>query len=78
MLLSLETQLVIIFLSVCHLGLVSCKKFKEGEEKPKWAKKDLSFYNDADLERLFDQWEVSFWVPFWQLHLRFRVCNVLK
>ncbi|KAI5698345.1 hypothetical protein M8J76_014295 [Diaphorina citri] len=57
MLLSLETQLVIIFLSVCHLGLVSCKKFKEGEEKPKWAKKDLSFYNDADLERLFDQWE---------------------
>ncbi|XP_026677311.1 major facilitator superfamily domain-containing protein 9-like [Diaphorina citri] len=36
------------------LLLVSCKKFKEGEEKPKWAKKDLSFYNDADLERLFD------------------------
>ncbi|XP_075231965.1 LDLR chaperone boca isoform X2 [Lycorma delicatula] len=32
------------------------KKFKE-EEKPSWAKKDIRDYSDADLERLFDQWE---------------------
>lgn len=59
MLLSLRTPSVVIyFLSVCCLCSISCKKFNEGEEKPKWAQKDLSFYNDADLERLFDQWEV--------------------
>lgn len=34
----------------------SCKKFQE-EEKPAWAKKDIRDYNDADLERLLDQWE---------------------
>lgn len=34
------------------------KKFKE-DEKPKWAKKDIRDFNDADLERLLDQWEVS-------------------
>lgn len=44
------------FLSVISTSFVACKKYKE-EEKPQWAKKDLSFYNDADLERLFDQWE---------------------
>ncbi|RWS30615.1 uncharacterized protein B4U80_03085 [Leptotrombidium deliense] len=27
------------------------------KEKPEWAKKDLRDYNDADLERLYDQWE---------------------
>lgn len=32
------------------------KKF-EGE-KPAWAKKDIRDFNDADLERLYDQWEV--------------------
>ncbi|XP_054707154.1 LDLR chaperone boca-like [Uloborus diversus] len=44
--------LLIIFM----LDLVHCKKF-ESEEKPAWAKKDIRDYNDADLERLFDQWE---------------------
>ncbi|KAI5644296.1 chaperone for wingless signaling and trafficking of LDL receptor domain-containing protein [Phthorimaea operculella] len=27
------------------------------EEKPSWAKKDIRDYSDADLERLYDQWE---------------------
>ena len=35
------------------------KKF-EGD-KPAWAKKDIRDYNDADLERLYDQWEVCAW-----------------
>lgn len=28
------------------------------DEKPSWAKKDISFYTEADMERLLDQWEV--------------------
>ncbi|XP_045612256.1 LDLR chaperone boca [Procambarus clarkii] len=48
------------FLLLCLLVFLSSlawgKKF-EGEEKPAWAKKDIRDYNDADLERLLDQWE---------------------
>ena len=36
------------------------KKDKKTDEKDKWKKKDIRDYNDADLERLFDQWEVGF------------------
>lgn len=36
--------------------LIKCKK-KEGLDKPEWAKKDIRDYSDADLERLYDQWE---------------------
>jgi hypothetical protein len=39
------------------IAAVSSKKFAE-KDKPKWAKKDIRDYNDADLERLLDQWEV--------------------
>ncbi|CAO1359933.1 unnamed protein product [Diamesa serratosioi] len=38
------------------LAVVECKKFDD-KEKPKWAKKDIRDYNEADLERLLDQWE---------------------
>ena len=31
----------------------------KSKEKPAWAKKDIRDYNDADLERLLDQWDVS-------------------
>lgn len=30
---------------------------KKSSEKPEWAKKDVRDYNDADLERLYEQWE---------------------
>ncbi|RWS14511.1 hypothetical protein B4U79_12141 [Dinothrombium tinctorium] len=33
------------------------KKYSDEKEKPEWAKKDVRDYTDADLERLFDQWE---------------------
>lgn len=36
----------------------TAKKYKE-EEKPSWAKKDVRDFSDADVERLFDQWEVG-------------------
>ncbi|KAK2705222.1 LDLR chaperone boca-like [Artemia franciscana] len=45
--------LIILCLLQCIL-LVKCTK---SEEKPSWAKKDLRDYTDADLERLYEQWE---------------------
>ncbi|XP_013783513.1 LDLR chaperone boca-like [Limulus polyphemus] len=36
--------------------LIFAKK-SDKNEKPSWAKKDIRDYNDADLERLYDQWE---------------------
>lgn len=38
--------------------LIWCKKY-EGDDKPDWAKKNIRDYTDADIERLYDQWEVS-------------------
>ncbi|CAG0895804.1 unnamed protein product, partial [Cyprideis torosa] len=42
------------------LVLISCplesKKFTDAE-KPDWAKKDIRDYNEADLERLLEQWD---------------------
>lgn len=38
------------------LGVVNAKK-AEGADKPAWTKKDIRDYNDADMERLYDQWE---------------------
>lgn len=40
------------------LVLVEAKKSDE-KNKPQWAKKHISDYSDADMERLLDQWEVS-------------------
>ena len=40
--------------------ILTCNSTKEkskGDEK--WKKKDIRDYSEADLERLFDQWEVS-------------------
>lgn len=39
---------------------VKSKKSKP-EEKPTWAKKDIRDFSEADMERLLDQWEVSFY-----------------
>ena len=35
------------------------KKNSDDDKQKKKKKKDLRDYNDADLERLFDEWEVS-------------------
>ena len=34
-------------------------KNKETKPEEKWKKKDVTDYSDADVERLFDQWEVQ-------------------
>ena len=41
-----------------------CQEMKtEDETREKWKKKDVRDYTDADLERLFEQWEVcSAWL----------------
>lgn len=53
----IDNRLAVSF-CLMTLVLVDAKKFKD-EEKPGWAKKDIRDYSDADLERLFDQWEVN-------------------
>ncbi|CAG7785499.1 unnamed protein product [Allacma fusca] len=50
---SLIVCLIVVTLSVT---LVVSKKY-EKDKKPAWAKKDIRDFDDADLERLFDQWE---------------------
>ncbi|KAL4713992.1 hypothetical protein ACJJTC_005623 [Scirpophaga incertulas] len=45
-------SLLFIYFSINCL----CKKYKENE-KPQWAQKDITDFNDADMERLFEQWE---------------------
>ena len=47
---------LLLFLSI--LSCTVCKKAPEND-KPEWAKKDITDYTDVDLERLLDQWEVS-------------------
>ncbi|XP_023292588.2 LDLR chaperone boca [Lucilia cuprina] len=41
---------------IAILSVTTAKKFKD-DSKPEWAKKDIRDFNDADLERLLDQWE---------------------
>jgi hypothetical protein len=47
-----------VLLFTTAICIIYCKKFKH-EDKPAWAKKDIRDYNDADLERLLEQWEVN-------------------
>jgi len=47
---------ILVLSIVC---LPSLAKKSDPENKPSWAKKDIRDYNDADLERLLDQWEVG-------------------
>lgn len=48
---------VLLFLLILTIKEIDCKK-TDKKEKPDWAKKDIRDYTDADLERLYDQWEV--------------------
>lgn len=49
-----------LLLWLCFFGIILISNGKKSDDsnKPKWAKKDIRDYNDADLERLLDQWEV--------------------
>lgn len=39
------------------LALAVFSEAKKPKDKPEWAKKDVRDFSDADLERLYDQWE---------------------
>ena len=49
-------KLLWLILVIFVLGVTNGKKFTK-ENKPKWAKKAITDFDDADLERLYDQWE---------------------
>lgn len=46
-------KLLCILLAICISGIIS----KKAENKPEWAKKDITDFTEADMERLLDQWE---------------------
>lgn len=50
----------IILLLVCIVVITVATKDTE-KDKPAWAKKKITDYSDADMERLLDQWNVSVW-----------------
>lgn len=54
----MKKLLTLVVLCLLINSLTVAKKFKEGE-KPSWAKKDIRDFNDADMERLLEQWEVG-------------------
>lgn len=47
----------VLFILVFICFTISFAKKPKTEEKPDWAKKDIRDFSDADMERLFDQWE---------------------
>ena len=52
-------QTCIILCLLLHLQTTVLSKNQEESSDEKWKKKKIQDYNDADLERLFEQWEVS-------------------
>ena len=50
----------LVLISLISLFLVLFVKSDKGEDaSEKWKKKDIRDYNDADVERLYEQWEVG-------------------
>jgi len=54
-----NSKLTLLFWTVLflHLLQVSISKKSEPDKKPEWAKKDIRDFDEADMERLLDQWE---------------------
>ncbi|XP_022919656.1 LDLR chaperone boca [Onthophagus taurus] len=48
------TSFLFFLLIITYINISNGKKSKD---KPEWAKKDIRDFSDADMERLFDQWE---------------------
>ena len=56
-------KLIVIFYIIASILVISktvTSKKADKKEKPEWAKKDIRDFTDADMERLLEQWEVSF------------------
>ena len=54
----LETLTIIGILLIVFVVKIDCKKKKDVKPDEAWKKKDITDYSDADLERLYEQWEV--------------------
>lgn len=52
-------KLLLISLLVIGSMVVIAQAKTDDTEKPAWAKKKITDYSDADMERLLDQWNVS-------------------
>ena len=50
---------IFVTLSLVFVSVVNCKKKKNVNADEAWKKKDITDYSDADLERLYEQWEVK-------------------
>lgn len=48
------------------IAVVAVKKDDDENEKPAWAKKKITDYSDADMERLLDQWNVRNHFPLYE------------
>ncbi len=56
----MESRLyLVLFLTLTFLAVSVLPKKADPKEKPAWAKKDIRDFDDADMERLLDQWEVK-------------------
>lgn len=47
-----------LLLIINSIVIAHAKNPEGGQEKPAWAKKKITDYSDADMERLLDQWNV--------------------
>ena len=54
-----KTFLLLLVACCLFATIVECKSKKNENAEEKWKKKQVTDYTDADLERLYDQWEVS-------------------
>ena len=54
---SKTTFLLCTFVFLYISDFVNAKK-ADPDKKPEWAKKDILDFDEADMERLYDQWEV--------------------
>lgn len=64
--------LVFVFLFICVVVAEAKGKNaekKDDDHKNSWKKKDIRDYSEADLERLYQQWEVGVWFLFMLLLL---------
>lgn len=53
----LRTFLILLF--IVTFSQCAKEKSEENVDKDKWKKKDVRDYTDADIERLYDEWEVK-------------------
>ena len=56
---ALRMSFLHLLLLALQVFLAATKEDSGGGEAEKWKKKDVRDYTDADIERLYEQWEVN-------------------